>query len=66
MNPNTIYQIILSVLSDEASQKEKRILDNWLAESDKNVEEYEQIDPRLRVHQSFVLQFTTSYSIANI
>lgn len=43
MNSETIYEIILSVLSDEASPEERRLLSAWLEESDRHKEEFEKI-----------------------
>lgn len=43
MASETIYQIILSVLADEATNAERRTLAIWLDESESNRIEYEQI-----------------------
>lgn len=43
-----IYQIIFSVLSDEATDEERRILSEWLNASEANKSEYEQLK---RLHQ---------------
>jgi len=43
MKSETIYQIILSVLEDEATDDEKSVLNKWLAESDQNKEEFRKI-----------------------
>lgn len=43
MKLEKIYQIILSVLSDEATDEERHILSEWLNASEENKSEYEQL-----------------------
>ena len=43
MNSETIYQIIHSILADEATDEERRIFTEWLDASDTNRAEYEKL-----------------------
>lgn len=43
MNSQTLYEIILSVLENEATDDERRLLAAWLEESDTHKEEFEKI-----------------------
>lgn len=52
MNPETIYEIIMSVLSDEATDEERRLLSAWLEESDEHKQEFEKIQRLYRASRS--------------
>lgn len=50
MKSETIYEIMLSVLSGEATADERCLLDEWLARSEANRRQYEQVG---RLYRSF-------------
>lgn len=52
MNPETLYEIIMSVLSDEATDEERRLLSAWLEESDEHRQEFEKIQRLYRASRS--------------
>lgn len=52
MEQENIYQTILSVLTDEATTREREIFSRWLAESDEHRAEYE------KIHQLYLLSLS--------
>lgn len=68
MEPASIYQIILSVLTNEATKEEKELLACWLNESENNKHEYERIK---QLHASFLIKpkqqlYNTDYAWKNV
>lgn len=57
MKSETIYQIILSVLADEATTEERCTLDRWLEESEENRKEY------IKIQQLFQVTSRTSREV---
>ena len=43
MKSETIYEIMLSVLSEDATEDEHRLLNEWLACSEANRKQFEQV-----------------------
>ncbi|WP_281817098.1 FecR family protein [Parabacteroides goldsteinii] len=64
MNSETIYQIIHSILADEATDEERRIFTEWLDASDTNRAEYEKLKRLYQVttHRSKNKTFNTEFA----
>ena len=64
MNSETIYQIIHSILADEATDEERRIFTEWLDASDANRAEYEKLKRLYQVttHRSKNKTFNTEFA----
>lgn len=64
MNSETIYQIIHSILADEATDEERRIFTEWLDASDANRAEYEKLKRLYQVtsHRNKNKTFNTEFA----
>ena len=64
MNSETIYQIIHSILADEATDEERRIFTEWLDASDANRAEYEKLKRLYQVtsHKNKNKTFNTEFA----
>ena len=53
MKSETIYEIMLSVLAGEATGDEHRLLNEWLARSEANKREFEQMSKLYRIYDLY-------------
>lgn len=54
MKSETIYEIMLSVLSEDATEDEHRLLNEWLACSEANRKQFEQVGELYRSFETSV------------
>ena len=62
MKSETIYEIMLSVLSEDATEDEHRLLNEWLAFSEANRKQFEQVGELYRSFETVGSEISVSGS----
>ena len=63
MKSETIYEIMLSVLSEDATEDEHRLLNEWLACSEANRRQFEQVGELYRSFETVGKQDDSEYDV---
>ena len=63
MKSETIYEIMLSVLSEDATEDEHRLLNEWLACSEANRKQFEQVGELYRSFETVGKQDDSEYDV---
>ena len=63
MKSETIYEIMLSVLSEDATEDEHRLLNEWLACSEDNRRQFEQVGELYRSFETVGKQDDSEYDV---